>query len=111
MTTFSTESAPFVGDTHTDTGWLKFAVLPTAKKLGIATIIPVGDFGYLLEARKFLNAASKVRQRFGVDIRTSVHSRRSAFHPSFHPSYLSDGTRQNRQRTRQNPVNIDKSDH
>ena len=107
MTTFSTESAPFVGDTHADTVWLKFAVLPTARKLGIATIIQVGDFGYLLEARKFLNAASKVRQRFGVDICTSVHSRRS----SFHPSYLSDGTRQNRQGTTQNPVNIDKGDH
>lgn len=31
MTTFSTESALFVGDTHAVTGWLKFAVLPTAK--------------------------------------------------------------------------------
>lgn len=95
MTTFSTESALFVGDTHADTGWLNFAVLPTAKKLGIATIIQVGDFGYLLEARKFLNAARKARQRFGVDICASVYSRSSAFHPSFHPSYSSDGTRQN----------------
>lgn len=107
MTTFSTESAPFVGDSHADTGWLRFAVLPTAKKMGNATIIQVGDFGYLLEARKFLNAPRKVRQRFGVDIGTSVHSRSSAFHPS----YLSDGTRQNRQGTTQNPVNIDKGHH
>jgi hypothetical protein len=111
MTTFSTESALFVGDTHADTGWLKFAVLPTAKKMGIATIIQVGDFGYLPAAREFLNAARKARQRFGVDICASVYSRSSAFHPSFHPSHLSDGTRQNRQGTTQNPVNIDKSDH
>lgn len=57
--------------------------------MGIATIIQVGDLGYLLDSRKFLNAARKARQRFGVDICTSVHSRSS----SFHPSYLSDGTR------------------
>ena len=111
MTTFSTESALFVGDLHADTGWLKFAVLPTAKKMGIATIIQVGDFRYWLEARKILNAARKGRQRFGVDICASVHSRSSAFHPSFHPSYFSDGTRQNRQGTTQNPVKIDKGDH
>ena len=91
MTTFSTQSAPFVGDTHSDTGWLKFAELPTTKKMGIATVIQVGDFGYLPEARKFLNAARKARHRFGVDICASVHSRSSAFHPS----YVSDGTRQN----------------
>ena len=111
MTTLSTESALFVGDTHADTGWLKFAVLPTTKKMGIATIIQVGDFGYLLEAREFLNAARNARQRFGVDICASVYSRSSAFHPSFHPSHLSGGARQNRQGTTQNPVNIDKGDH
>ena len=107
MTTFSTESALFLGDTHADTGWLKFAVLPTAKKMGIATIIQVGDFGYLPEGREFLNAARKARQRFGVEICVSVYSQSSAFHAS----YLSDGTRQNRQGTTQNPVNIDKGDH
>lgn len=44
--TFSAESALFVGDVHGDAGWLKFVVLRTTVKMGISTIIQVGDFGY-----------------------------------------------------------------
>lgn len=64
----SAESALFVGDTHSDTGWMKFAVLPTAARMGIKTVIQVGDFGYWPESRKFLNVAKTARAKFGVDV-------------------------------------------
>jgi hypothetical protein len=66
--TLSAESALFVGDTHADTGWLKSVVLPTARKMGISTIIQVGDFGYWPESRKFLNVVRTARAKFGVDV-------------------------------------------
>jgi Icc-related predicted phosphoesterase len=66
--TLSAESALFVGDTHADVGWLKSVVLPTARKMGISTIIQVGDFGYWPESRKFLNVVKIARAKFGVDV-------------------------------------------
>lgn len=64
----STESALFVGDTHGDAGWLKSVVLPTAVKMGIHTIIQVGDFGYWPESRKFMQVVKTARERLGVDV-------------------------------------------
>jgi hypothetical protein len=64
----SAESALFVGDTHADAGWLKFVVLPMAVKMGITTIIQVGDFGYWPDSRKFLNIVKTAREKFGVDV-------------------------------------------
>jgi hypothetical protein len=64
----ATPSALFVGDTHADAGWLKFVVLPTAVKIGITTIIQVGDFGYWPDSRKFLNIVKTAREKFGVDV-------------------------------------------
>jgi len=64
----TTPSALFVGDTHADAGWLKFVVLPAAVKMGITTIIQVGDFGYWLDSRKFLNIVKTAREKFGVDV-------------------------------------------
>lgn len=64
----TTESALFVGDTHGDAGWLKSVVLPTARKMGISTIIQVGDFGYWPESRKFLNVVRNARAKFGVGV-------------------------------------------
>jgi hypothetical protein len=66
--TLSTESALFVGDTHGDAGWLKFAVLPTTVKMGISTIIQVGDFDYWPDSRKFMQIVKTAREKFGVDI-------------------------------------------
>jgi hypothetical protein len=66
--TFTTPSALFVGDTHADAGWLKFVVLPTAERMGISTIIQVGDFGYWPDSRKFLNIVKTAREKFGVDV-------------------------------------------
>lgn len=66
--TLSTESAIFVGDTHGDAGWLKFVVLPAAVKMGIHTIIQVGDFGYWPDSRKFMQVVKTARERFGIDI-------------------------------------------
>lgn len=66
--TFSVESALFVGDTHADASWLKFVVLPMAVKMGIGTIIQVGDFGYWPNSRKFLHVAKTAREKFGVDV-------------------------------------------
>lgn len=66
--TLSAESALFVGDTHGDAGWLKSVVLPTARKMGIGTVIQVGDFGYWPESRKFLNVVRNARAKFGVDV-------------------------------------------
>jgi hypothetical protein len=66
--TFSTESALFVGDTHGDAGWLKFVVLPTTMKMGISTIIQVGDFDYWPDSRKFMQIVKTAREKFGVDI-------------------------------------------
>jgi hypothetical protein len=66
--TLSTESALFVGDTHGDAGWLKSVVLRTAVKMGIGTIIQVGDFGYWPDSRKFMQVVKTARERFGVDI-------------------------------------------
>ena len=64
----TTESALFVGDTHGDAGWLKSVVLPTAVKMGITTIIQVGDFGYWPESRKFMQVVKTARKTFGVDV-------------------------------------------
>ena len=64
----TTPSALFVGDTHADAGWLKFVVLPTAERMGISTIIQVGDFGYWPDSRKFLNIVKTAREKFGVDV-------------------------------------------
>jgi Icc-related predicted phosphoesterase len=66
--TLSTESALFVGDTHGDAGWLKFVVLPTAVKMGIKTIVQVGDIGYWPAGRKFFQVVKTARERYGVDI-------------------------------------------
>jgi len=65
---FSTSSALFVGDTHSDTGWMKSAVLATAARMGIKTVIQVGDFGYWPESRKFMNVVRNARQKYGVDV-------------------------------------------
>jgi hypothetical protein len=64
----TTPSALFVGDTHADAGWLKFVVLPTAVKMGITTIIQVGDFGYWPDSRKFMQVVKTARAKFGVDV-------------------------------------------
>ena len=64
----STESALFVGDSHGDAGWLKFVVLPTAVKMGIRTVIQVGDFGYWPNSRKFMQIVKTSRERFGIDV-------------------------------------------
>ena len=66
--TLTTPSALFVGDTHADAGWLKFVVLPTAVRMGISTIIQVGDFGYWPDSRTFLNIVKTAREKFGVDV-------------------------------------------
>lgn len=66
--TLSTDFALFVGDSHGDVRWLKSVVLPTAKKLGIPTIIQVGDFGYWPESRKFMQVVESARERYGVDV-------------------------------------------
>ncbi len=66
--TLSTESALFVGDAHGDAGWLKSVVLPTTVKMGVSTIIQVGDFGYWPDSRKFMQIVKTARERFGVHI-------------------------------------------
>jgi Icc-related predicted phosphoesterase len=66
--TLSTESALFIGDTHGDAGWLKSVVLRTAVKMGIGTIIQVGDFGYWPESRKFMQVVKTARERYGIGI-------------------------------------------
>lgn len=66
--TLSTDSALFVGDSHGDARWLKSVVLPTARRLGISTIIQVGDFGYWPESRTFMQVVRTVRERYGIDV-------------------------------------------
>jgi hypothetical protein len=51
-TTMSTDSALFVGDAHGDAGWFKFVVLPTVVRMGINTIIQVGDFGIASDSER-----------------------------------------------------------
>lgn len=64
----SAKSVLLCGDTHSDYGWMKHGVLPTARDLGVDAVIVVGDFGYFNDEWDFLNTTRTAREAFGVDV-------------------------------------------